>query len=83
MVIYNINMHFIFCWLPARNGMAFGNAESGDDAGAAIRAGDGIAATIGAEAYAPMTSPLRRYSNFINMAQILTQLTVADRKSVV
>lgn len=32
-------------------------------------------ATIGAKAYAPVTSPLRRYSDFINMAQILSHLT--------
>lgn len=36
-------------------------------------------ATIGAEAYAPMTSPLRRYSDFINMAQILARLTGTGR----
>ncbi len=36
-------------------------------------------ATIGAKAYAPVTSPLRRYSDFINMAQILAKLTGQGR----
>ncbi len=36
-------------------------------------------ATIGARAYAPVTSPLRRYSDFINMAQILARLTGQGR----
>jgi exoribonuclease-2 len=36
-------------------------------------------ATIGANAYAPVTSPLRRYSDFINMAQILARLTGQGR----
>ncbi len=36
-------------------------------------------ATIGARAYAPVTSPLRRYSDFINMAQILAKLTGQGR----
>jgi exoribonuclease-2 len=36
-------------------------------------------ATIGAKAYAPVTSPLRRYSDFINMAQILARLTGQGR----
>lgn len=36
-------------------------------------------ATIGAKAYAPVTSPLRRYSDFINVAQILGKLTGTGR----
>jgi len=36
-------------------------------------------ATIGARAYAPVTSPLRRYSDFVNMAQILARLTGQGR----
>jgi exoribonuclease-2 len=36
-------------------------------------------ATIGARAYAPVTSPLRRYSDFLNMAQILAKLTGQGR----
>lgn len=36
-------------------------------------------ATIGAKAYAPVTSPLRRYSDFINMAQIMARLTGQGR----
>lgn len=36
-------------------------------------------ATIGAAAYAPVTSPLRRYSDFINMAQIAGKLTGEGR----
>ncbi len=36
-------------------------------------------ATIGAKAYAPVTSPLRRYSDFINMAQITARLTGQGR----
>jgi exoribonuclease-2 len=36
-------------------------------------------ATIGARAYAPVTSPLRRYSDFINMAQIAARLTGRGR----
>lgn len=36
-------------------------------------------ATIGARAYAPVTSPLRRYSDFINMAQILARLSGQGR----
>lgn len=36
-------------------------------------------ATIGAKAYAPVTSPLRRYSDFINVAQILAKLTGQGR----
>jgi exoribonuclease-2 len=36
-------------------------------------------ATIGARAYAPVTSPLRRYSDFINMAQITARLTGRGR----
>jgi len=36
-------------------------------------------ATIGAKAYAPVTSPLRRYSDFINMAQIAARLTGKGR----
>lgn len=36
-------------------------------------------ATIGATAYAPLTSPLRRYSDFINMAQVLAALTGTGR----
>lgn len=36
-------------------------------------------ATIGAKAYAPVTSPLRRYSDFLNMAQILAKLTGQGR----
>ncbi len=36
-------------------------------------------ATIGAKAYAPVTSPLRRYSDFINMAQILARLSGQGR----
>jgi exoribonuclease-2 len=36
-------------------------------------------ATIGARAYAPVTSPLRRYSDFINMAQITARLTGQGR----
>lgn len=36
-------------------------------------------ATIGAKAYAPVTSPLRRYSDFINMAQIAARLTGQGR----
>jgi exoribonuclease-2 len=36
-------------------------------------------ATIGAKAYAPVTSPLRRYSDFINMAQITACLTGRGR----
>jgi exoribonuclease-2 len=36
-------------------------------------------ATIGAKAYAPVTSPLRRYSDFINMAQVTARLTGQGR----
>jgi exoribonuclease-2 len=36
-------------------------------------------ATIRATAYAPLTSPLRRYSDFINMAQVLAALTGTGR----
>jgi exoribonuclease-2 len=36
-------------------------------------------ATLGATAYAPVTSPLRRYSDFINMAQIIGKLTGQGR----
>lgn len=36
-------------------------------------------ATIGARAYAPVTSPLRRYSDFVNMGQILARLTGQGR----
>lgn len=36
-------------------------------------------ATIGAAAYAPLTSPLRRYSDFINMAQVLAGLSGIGR----
>lgn len=36
-------------------------------------------ATIGAKVYAPVTSPLRRYSDFINMAQIMARLSGQGR----
>lgn len=36
-------------------------------------------ATIGANAYAPVTSPLRRYADFLNVAQILARLTGQGR----
>ena len=36
-------------------------------------------ATIGAKVYAPVTSPLRRYSDFINMAQIMAKLSGQGR----
>jgi exoribonuclease-2 len=31
-------------------------------------------ATLGAQAYAPITSPLRRYADFMNMAQVMSQI---------
>lgn len=36
-------------------------------------------ATLGATAYAPITSPLRRYADFINMAQVIAKLTGQGR----